>query len=157
MSSSFCFPGSVLLRSVICRKKLHAARLPAAEDLHVKTEFYQKSQPHFLRFFGLTFHNIRRKSRPAGILPGKRNRVFKELSTFPTDFSTSIFSLFFNTFCKISRKCQSRKRYFVLFRLSLCSFHNTISPRDMQGKLHPDANPAEGHAPSAGLSFSVIS
>ena len=88
MSSGFCFPGSALLRSVICRKKLHAARLPAAEVLHVKTEFYQKSQPHFLRFFGLTFHNIRRKSRPAGVLPGKRNRVFKELSTFPTDFST---------------------------------------------------------------------
>ena len=122
MSSSFCFPGSTLLRSVICRKKLHAARLLAAEDLHVKTEFYQKSQPHFLRFFGLTFHNIRRKSRPAGVLPGKRNRFFIELSTFPTDFSTSIFSLFFNTFLQNFQKMSIPQTAFCSFPIVVMRF-----------------------------------
>lgn len=98
MSSGFCCAGNKILQFVICRAKLHAVWLSASKSLYVKTEFYQKSRPHFLRFFALTFDNPPRPRRARTAAAGKRNRVFKELSTFPTDFSTSIFSLYFNAY-----------------------------------------------------------
>jgi len=90
--------------------------------LYVKTEFCQKSRPVFLRFFALTFHNFRRRSRRNVPLPGKRNRDFKELSTFPTDFSTSIFSLYFNAYPENIQKMSIPQTAFCLFPAAVIRF-----------------------------------
>ena len=132
MSSGFCCAGNKILQFVICRAKLHAAALPMGKFLYVKTEFCQKSRPVFLRFFALTFHNFRRRSRRNAPLSGKTQPGFqKELSTFPTDFSTSIFLCISVLIRRISRKCQSANG--ILF-VSGCRYAVSITncPRHMQ-------------------------
>ena len=79
MSSGFCFPGNKLLQSVICRMRLHAAPLPAALSLYVKTEFYQKYRLHFLRIPTLTFHNFRRRNRSNGPVRKKKQPGFQRV------------------------------------------------------------------------------
>lgn len=126
MSSGFCSPGNELLQSVICRMRLHAASHSAMYSLYVKSEFYQKSWLHFLRFFALTFHNFRRRIRSMASVPENATGFSKSYQHFPQTFQHRFFLYVSMLLRKYTRKCQPRKRQFAPFRFPLCGFHNEL-------------------------------
>ena len=104
----------------------HAPARRERKSLCVKTEFYQKFTPQFLRIFSLTSHNSALEA--ACTAPKRRNAtgISKSYQHFPQTFQQSFFLYFSMAFFVFSRKCQTSKRYFTCFTPPLCGFHNPM-------------------------------